>query len=417
MLDTINVYNKNGNTEIITVTDNSFIMPGFDVEIEVTFKKLVDVVLQYEDTSENVFIESTKVPTPKTVEGKVFMGWYIDEECSTLYDFSTPLTNGTKLYAKYEAIPEGVGNIAKAIEAAKTELKGLIDDKADNKEVERKIAELRVLISSIKNQVNNQNDILKEEVNNIINEATNSITNAYQEAISNSEEQLKQLIDDKASSSEVNNKVEELKTLIDSVKDYVNTQDTNIKVEINQTISSAASTITNAYQEAIKNAKEELQKLIDSKADSETVFNAITELQNSITSLEEIKNNYIEADNNLKTELEAIIEQAKLEAIESAKGYIPYIGTNGNWWIGNKDTGVDASGKIGVGIEKIEKTETKKNVDTYTITLTDGSIHSFTVTNGNTITYIVPIIIIAALLCANIALTLFLFFKRKQETK
>lgn len=417
MLDTINVYNKNDNTEIVTVTDNSFIMPGFDVEIEVTFKKLVDVVLQYGDTSENVFIESTKVPTPKTVEGKVFMGWYVDEECSTLYDFSTPLTNGTKLYAKYEAIPEGVGNIAEAIEAAKTELKGLIDDKADNKEVERKIAELRVLISSIKNQVNNQNDILKEEVNNIINEATNSITNAYQEAINNSEEQLKQLINDKASSSEVNNKVEELKTLIDSVKEYANTQDTNIKVEINQTISSATSTITNAYQEAIKNAKEELQKLIDSKADSETVFNAITELQNSITSLEEIKNNYIEADNNLKIELEAIIEKAKLEAIESAKGYIPYIGTNGNWWIGNKDTGVDASGKTGVGIEKIEKTETKKNVDTYTITLTDGSIHSFTVTNGNTITYIVPIIISVISLFANVALILFLVFKKKKETE
>lgn len=42
-----------------------------------------------------------------------------------------------------------------------------------------------------------------------------------------------------------------------------------------------------------------------------------------------------------------------------------------------------AKGIDGAGIESIEKTSTVGFVDTYTITLTDGSKYTFTVTNGN----------------------------------
>ena len=45
-------------------------------------------------------------------------------------------------------------------------------------------------------------------------------------------------------------------------------------------------------------------------------------------------------------------------------------------------TACDLFGKEGVGIEKIEKTDTKGLVDTYTITLTNGETSTFTVTNG-----------------------------------
>ena len=153
-------------------------------------------------------------------------------------------------------------------------------------------------------------------------------------------------------------------------------------------------------------------------------------MQNTIAALEAAKDNYASADAALKLELEAAIERAKQEAIEAAKGYIPYIGTNGNWWIGDTDTGVDANGikgdtgatgngiasittskangittvtikftdpnmvdvvftiedgaagADGVGIAKIEKNSSDGNVDTYTITLTNGTTYTFTVTNG-----------------------------------
>ncbi len=125
-----------------------------------------------------------------------------------------------------------------------------------------------------------------------------------------------------------------------------------------------------------------------------------------------------------------------LEIWAGKDGLTPYIGQNGNWWIGNTDTEVKAAGadgedgkdgvdgkdgedgkdgvdgqngkdgidgkdgedgtdgvdgkdgtdgkdgKDGVGIAKIEKTATEGLVDTYTITFTDGTTATFTVTNG-----------------------------------
>lgn len=45
-------------------------------------------------------------------------------------------------------------------------------------------------------------------------------------------------------------------------------------------------------------------------------------------------------------------------------------------------SGGGTPGPAGVGIQKIEKTDTQGLVDTYTITYTDGSTTTFTVTNG-----------------------------------
>ena len=75
---------------------------------------------------------------------------------------------------------------------------------------------------------------------------------------------------------------------------------------------------------------------------------------------------------------------------------IPYLGENGNWWIGENDLGVAAQGPKGdpgatgakgepgtsVGVVLVSKTATVNNVDTYTILFSDGTTASFTVTNG-----------------------------------
>ena len=66
--------------------------------------------------------------------------------------------------------------------------------------------------------------------------------------------------------------------------------------------------------------------------------------------------------------------------------------TGGYWYIDGVNTGVKAQGSDGatgaqgVGISSIAKTGTSGNVDTYTITLTNGSKSTFTVTNG-TVSY------------------------------
>lgn len=61
------------------------------------------------------------------------------------------------------------------------------------------------------------------------------------------------------------------------------------------------------------------------------------------------------------------------------------IGENGNWIIDGVDTEISAKGvqgETGNGIEKIELTDTKENLDTYTIFFADGTTTTFTVTNG-----------------------------------
>lgn len=72
-------------------------------------------------------------------------------------------------------------------------------------------------------------------------------------------------------------------------------------------------------------------------------------------------------------------------------GQTPYIGDNGHWWIGTTDTGYPAvgqdgtpgeNGKDGVSISSIEKTSSSGNVDTYTITFSNNTTFEYTVTNG-----------------------------------
>ncbi len=71
-------------------------------------------------------------------------------------------------------------------------------------------------------------------------------------------------------------------------------------------------------------------------------------------------------------------------------GHTPIItiGENGDWYIDGQDTGMKAQGPQGDkgadgrSVASIEKTSSDGRVDTYTITYTDGSTSSFTVTNG-----------------------------------
>ena len=128
-------------------------------------------------------------------------------------------------------------------------------------------------------------------------------------------------------------------------------------------------------------------------------------------------------------QIQAYLEQAQsiVEAVEELSQNPPYIGANGNWYVFDttleayKDSGVDASitvdiaditmiavgaqpyvtntgtstdpifhlflpqspqGATGNGIANIAKTGTQGLVDTYTITMTDGTTYTFTVTNG-----------------------------------
>lgn len=128
-------------------------------------------------------------------------------------------------------------------------------------------------------------------------------------------------------------------------------------------------------------------------------------------------------------QIQSYLEQAEdlYEAMELLSQNPPYIGSNGHWYVWDTntsafvDSGIDASitvdiaditmiaegsqpyvtntgtdtdpvfhlflprspkGDTGNGIANIAKTSTQGLVDTYTITMTDGTTYTFTVTNG-----------------------------------
>lgn len=62
-------------------------------------------------------------------------------------------------------------------------------------------------------------------------------------------------------------------------------------------------------------------------------------------------------------------------------GYTPHIGGNGNWYIGNTDTGIKAQGENGVGITNITE-RTIYGVKVLYIALSDGTEKGFTIPAG-----------------------------------
>lgn len=91
--------------------------------------------------------------------------------------------------------------------------------------------------------------------------------------------------------------------------------------------------------------------------------------------------------------LSAIVAALSLVAMTGCASNKPYIGENGNWWVGDSDLGVPATGPQGetgpqgpkgegVTVVSVEKTGSSGLVDTYTITFSDGTKTTFTVTNG-----------------------------------
>jgi hypothetical protein len=63
-------------------------------------------------------------------------------------------------------------------------------------------------------------------------------------------------------------------------------------------------------------------------------------------------------------------------------GATPEIGGNGNWFIDGTDTGVQAKGEDGRGIESITLHDTQGLIKTYRITFTDETTFDFNVTDG-----------------------------------
>ncbi|MBQ2774230.1 MAG: hypothetical protein IJF45_07835, partial [Clostridia bacterium] len=271
---------------------------------------------------------------------------------------------------------------------AKAELQAAIDTKADANTVNAILVNLQNSVIILQNTKDNYiaaDAALKAELEAAIVAAEAAAVDAATTLVNNAKAELQAAIDAKADADAVNSVLTDLQNAIialENAKDNYVAADAALKAELEVAITAAKTAAIDAATALVNNAKTELQAAIDTKADAATMTAALADLQAAIAALENVKDNYIAADAALKAELEAAIAAAKQEAMDYAKEFAPYIGENGNWWIGDTDTGESANGIPGVGIEKIEKTATTGNIDTYTITLTNGQTYSFIVTNG-----------------------------------
>lgn len=96
---------------------------------------------------------------------------------------------------------------------------------------------------------------------------------------------------------------------------------------------------------------------------------------------------FSEFENSKETIIRITDEKGSRAAVikNGEDGITPHIGANGNWWVGETDTGVKAEGKDGKGIKSIARTSgtgAPGTNDTYTITYTDNTTSTFTVYNG-----------------------------------
>ena len=284
------------------------------------------------------------------------------------------------------------------LDAAVAALNAAINNKADTATLNQKVTDLTAAIAAAedaaKTYADGKDTALQTQLTAAIATAKGEAITAAENLVNTAKAELQTAINNKADIATLNAKVAELNAAIATAEATAKAYTDSAVTTLNAAIITAKDEAVDAAKDLVDAAKAQLQAAIDNKADTAAVNAAIANLQNAITALQNAKDNYIAADAALKAELEAAIAKAKQEAIDAAKGYIPYIGTNGNWWIGDTDTGVDANGIAGnkgdkgdtgadgVGIAKIEKTATDGNVDTYTVTLTNGKTYTFTVTNG-----------------------------------
>ena len=284
------------------------------------------------------------------------------------------------------------------LDAAVAALNAAINDKADTATLNQKVTDLIAAIAATedaaKTYADGKDTALQTQLTAAIATAKGEAITAAENLVNTAKAELQTAINNKADIATLNAKVAELNAAIATAETTAKAYTDSAVTTLNAAIITAKDEAVDAAKDLVDAAKAQLQAAIDNKADTAAVNAAIANLQNAITALQNAKDNYIAADAALKAELEEKIAKAKQEAIDAAKGHIPYIGTNGNWWIGDTDTGVDANGikgdkgdkgdtgADGVGIAKIEKTATDGNVDTYTVTLTNGKTYTFTVTNG-----------------------------------
>lgn len=106
----------------------------YDVTFDYCYSGLADTVVR---VAENDTVEK---PADPTASGRTFVGWYTDEQYTSSYDFSTPVTQSITLYAKWNVTAYTIRFVysidgKETVYATRTVIPGLFATKIDMPEV------------------------------------------------------------------------------------------------------------------------------------------------------------------------------------------------------------------------------------------------------------------------------------------
>ena len=207
-----------------------------------------------------------------------------------------------------------------AIKDATDKVYDAINDSTRNDayELAKAVAELEGLINGAKTYAEEQDDLLKSQLEAAIDAAKSEAISSAETLVNNAKTELQNAIDNKADTAALNEKVEALNTAIETAetvaKAYADEKDAALKQELeskiaeaNELIDSLDTRVTEA-EKAIDEIEAAIENLkATDAADAEALKDAIETLEQAIADAKQAAS---EADAALKTELNGKIENA-----------------------------------------------------------------------------------------------------------
>ncbi|MBE6982827.1 MAG: hypothetical protein E7435_00865 [Ruminococcaceae bacterium] len=246
------------------------------------------------------------------------------------------------------------------LNAAVDEIKELIAKKADTDTVNQKLNELLGKITALeeaKDDFKGADATLKRQLESAIATAKSEAISAAETLVNDAKTELQTAIDKKADTTTLNAKVQELKTAIETAeaaaKAYADTKDTALKQQFETAIANAKQEAIDAADNALTQAKTELNAAIAKKADITALEKAISDLEAAITLAQTTAQNFAtDADAALKLALEAEIKAAKTElndAISELESRVK----------ANEDKIAEIKKNLEEAVEKLNKADTE----------------------------------------------------------
>ena len=228
----------------------------------------------------------------------------LESQFATLQSTLSSLTQTTEQAlankADISALTDAIDALTQQIATAKSQANNYTDTQ---------VALLQTALQTAEDTLNQAVSALQSQVSTLQNAQT-----ALQTAVAN----LETAVNSKADTATLNQSVTQLTQAIADAEAAAKLYADGKQTALTSDIATAKQQAISAAENLVAQAKAELQNAINNKVSAADFEAAVNNLQNAISALQGASDSYIAADQALKAELQAIIEQAKKDALAQA---------------------------------------------------------------------------------------------------